>query len=50
MNFDLFKKVFAKIPPTILAKCNLGAPLESLLTQKFVISILKAYFEGRESR
>ncbi len=50
MNFDLFKKVFAKIPPAVLAKCNLGAPLESPATQKFVVLILKAYFEGRESR
>jgi hypothetical protein len=50
MNFDLFKKVFAKIPPAVLAKCNLGTPLESPATQKFVVLILKAYFEGRESR
>jgi hypothetical protein len=50
MNFDLFKKVFAKVPPAVLAKCNLGPPLDSPATQKLVVSILKAYFEGRESR
>jgi hypothetical protein len=50
MNFDLFKKVFAKIPPAVLAKCNLGTPFESPATQKSVVSILKAYFEGRESQ
>jgi len=47
LNFDLFKKVFAKIPPITLAKCQLGVSIENPSTQKFVVSILKAYFEGR---
>ena len=24
LNYDLFKRVFAKLPPITLAKCNLG--------------------------
>lgn len=27
LNFDLFKRVFAKIPPITLAKCNFGAAI-----------------------
>ena len=49
-NSDLFKKVFAKVPPITLAKCNLGAVTENFHSQKFVVNILKAYFDGRESR
>lgn len=28
LNYDLFKRVFAKLPPITLAKCNLGEASE----------------------
>jgi len=47
-NTDVFKKVFSKTLPMLLAKFNLGKLLENETTKKIVLIVLHAYFEERK--
>ena len=47
-NTDVFKKVFSKTLPMLLAKFNFGKLLDNETTKKFALIVLHVYFEERK--